>query len=72
MAVCYVVFEASPKEYSYGCGGLTPSPGDLIVVQVGADNRNKIVRCVRVSDEEDRMAYKQIFGIVQLQPQPKG
>lgn len=71
--ICYVSFSGPKgKDYAYLCGGLHPKVGDYLVVPVGQDYNLKIVVCTGLSPDDPK-ANKQIFGIIQLQPEtPEG
>jgi hypothetical protein len=67
--VCYVSFTGPKgKDYAYFCGGLSPKVGDYLVVPVGADYSLKIVVCTALAPDDPK-ANKQIFGIIQVQPE---
>jgi hypothetical protein len=69
MSIAYVSFTGpSGKDYAYHCGGLKPTVGDYLVVPVGPSMGLKIVVCTRLGTD-DPMANKEIFGIIQVQPQ---
>ena len=65
---CYITFSESPNEYAYQCGGLRPTSGDLVVIEVGAQQKLKIVPCTRTSEDEDPRATKEIYGVIVPQP----
>ena len=65
---CYVTFEANPTaQYAYRCGGLSPIPGRLVVIEL-KNGRKKLVTCAGVSEAVDPKATKEIFALLLEQP----
>jgi hypothetical protein len=69
MPTCYITFTSNDEvEYAYRCGGLRPTRGDLVVIEVGKEGKLKIVPCTRISEDEDPRATKEIYGLIVPQP----